>query len=181
VARPGEVGSGQGGKVMDRIGSSRRAVRAGRMVAFAAWAAADLADADPALDRDELARQLQQWADETGCFGGHPGRVMGAAYGATFDGEIARLRRTGEVAAWRAAKDKWASHDVPHHAAYASWRLAGAYWQPAGAGTPSPSSLRHTLLPRTTSPCGERSRVSPAAPGWPSPTPTRPRPPRRRS
>ena len=113
------------GKVMDRIGSSRRAVRAGRMLAFAAWAAADLADANPALDREELALELQQWAAGAECFGGHPGRVMGAAYGATFDGEIARLRRTGEVAAWRAAQDMWASHDVPHHAAYASWRLAG--------------------------------------------------------
>jgi DNA-binding CsgD family transcriptional regulator len=113
------------GKVMDRIGSSRRAVRAGRMMAFGAWAAADLADADLALDREGLAQQLHDWADAAECFGGHPGRVMGAAYGATFDGEIARLRRTGEVTAWRAAKDMWASHDVPHHAAYASWRLAG--------------------------------------------------------
>jgi DNA-binding CsgD family transcriptional regulator len=110
---------------MARIQPSPRAARAGRMLAFAAWAAADLADADPALDRDELARQLQQWADETECVGAHPGNVMGAAYGATFDGEIARLRRTGEVTAWRAAKVIWASHDVPHHAAYASWRLAG--------------------------------------------------------
>jgi DNA-binding CsgD family transcriptional regulator len=110
--------------VMERIRPSPRAARAGRMLAFAAWAAADLADANPALDREELAGQLQQWADEAECVGAHPGRVMGAAYGVTFDGEIARLRRTGEEVAWRAAKDRWTSHDVPHHAAYAGWRLA---------------------------------------------------------
>ena len=49
---------------------------------------------------------------------------MGTAYGTTFDAELARLRRTDEEAAWRTAKDTWASHDVPHHAAYAGWRLA---------------------------------------------------------
>jgi DNA-binding CsgD family transcriptional regulator len=112
------------GKVMGRIGASRRAVRAGRMMAFGAWAAADLADADLALDREELAQQLHDWADAAECFGGHPGRVMGVAYGATFEAELARLRRTGEEAAWRVARDMWASHDVPHHAAYAGWRLA---------------------------------------------------------
>ena len=46
------------------------------------------------------------------------------AFGATFDAELARLERSGEESAWRAAKDTWASHDVPHHAAYAGWRLA---------------------------------------------------------
>ena len=30
----------------------------------------------------------------------------------------------GQQAAWRAAKDIWAGHLVPHHAAYAGWRLA---------------------------------------------------------
>jgi DNA-binding CsgD family transcriptional regulator len=110
--------------VMARIQPSPRAARAGRMLAFAAWAAADLADADPALDREQLARQLQQWADGAECVGAHPGRVLGSAYGATFDGEIARLRHTNEEAAWRAAKDTWASHNVPHHTAYAGWRLA---------------------------------------------------------
>jgi DNA-binding CsgD family transcriptional regulator len=94
------------------------------MLAFGAWAAADLADGNPALDREGLARQLQQWADEAECFGAHPGRVLGAAYGATFYAELARLRRNNEEAAWRTAKDTWASHDVPHHAAYAGWRLA---------------------------------------------------------
>jgi DNA-binding CsgD family transcriptional regulator len=94
------------------------------MMAFGAWAAADLADADPAVDRAGLAQGLRDWADAAECFGGHPGRVMGVAYGATFEAELARLLRTDEEAAWRTAKDTWTSHGVPHQAAYAGWRLA---------------------------------------------------------
>ena len=100
------------------------AVRAGRMLAFDAWAAADIADIDPPLDRERLARDLRNSADQTRCFTPHPARVLGAAYGSTFEAELARLRRDGEEAAWRAAKDVWAGHGVPHHAAYAGWRLA---------------------------------------------------------
>ena len=68
--------------------------------------------------------ELHDWADAAECFGAHPGRVIGDAYGTTFEAELARLRRTDEEPAWRTAKDTWASHEVPHHAAYAGWRLA---------------------------------------------------------
>ena len=111
-------------RVWARVRRSPLASRAGRMLSLAAWAAADLADADPALDRQGLARQLKQWAEEAECFAGHPALVLGTAFGATFDAELARLERSGEESAWRAAKDTWASYDVPHHAAYAGWRLA---------------------------------------------------------
>ena len=109
---------------MVRIGSSPMAVRAGRMLAFGAWAAADLADADPTLDRDGSAERLRVWADNAECFGARPGRVLGAAYGATFEAELARLRRDGQQPAWRVAKDLWSGHLAAHHAAYAGWRLA---------------------------------------------------------
>ena len=109
---------------MAQIESSPVAVRASRMLAFGAWAAADLADADPTLDRERSAERLQAWTDKAECFGAHPGRVLGAGYGATFEAELARLRRNGQQQAWRAAKDIWAGHLVPHHAAYAGWRLA---------------------------------------------------------
>jgi hypothetical protein len=35
--------------------------------------------------------------------------VLGAAYGATFEAELARLERRREEPAWRKAKDTWAS------------------------------------------------------------------------
>jgi DNA-binding CsgD family transcriptional regulator len=111
-------------RVWARVRLSPIASRAGRMLSLAAWAAADLADADPALDRQGMARQLRQRADEAGCFAGRPDLVLGTAFGTTFDAELARLRRSNEEAAWRTAKDTWASHEVPHHAAYAGWRLA---------------------------------------------------------
>jgi DNA-binding CsgD family transcriptional regulator len=100
------------------------AARAGSVLPLGAWAAADLADTDPAIDRAGLAQRLQDWADAAECFGANPGRVLATAYGTTFDAELARLRRTDEEVAWRAAKDTWTSHEVPHHAAYAGWRLA---------------------------------------------------------
>lgn len=106
-------------------GRPHTAVRAGRMLAFDARAAADLADSEPAVDRERLARDLRDRADQAQCFTAHPGRVMSAAYGATFDAELARLLRTsGQAGAWHAAKEVWAEHDVTHHAAYAGWRLA---------------------------------------------------------
>jgi DNA-binding CsgD family transcriptional regulator len=111
-------------QVWARVRRSPLASRAGRTLSLAAWAAADLADADPALDRQGLARQLKQWAEEASCFAGHPGLVLGSAFGVTFDAELARLGRSGEESAWRTAKDTWASYDVPHNAAYAGWRLA---------------------------------------------------------
>jgi hypothetical protein len=58
------------------------------------------------------------------CFAPHPGRVLGAAFGVTFEAELARLLRHGGEAEWRAARDTWAGHDVPHQAAYAGWRLS---------------------------------------------------------
>jgi DNA-binding CsgD family transcriptional regulator len=94
------------------------------VLALGAWAAADLADADPALDRAGLAQRLRDWADAAECLGATPGHVMGTAYGTTFDAELARLLRSGEEAAWRTAKDTWTLHGVPHQAAYAGWRLA---------------------------------------------------------
>jgi DNA-binding CsgD family transcriptional regulator len=52
--------------------------------------------------------------------------LFSAAHQTTFDGELARLERTGEEGAWRVAKDTWASYSFPHHAAYAGWRLSEA-------------------------------------------------------
>ena len=99
-------------------------VRASRMLVLAARAAADMADADPSANRDLLVAQLRELAKQAGCFDPHPARVLGAAYGATFEAEIARLQRNEDEPTWRAAKETWAGHGVPHHAAYAGWRLA---------------------------------------------------------
>jgi DNA-binding CsgD family transcriptional regulator len=94
------------------------------MLVLAARAAADMADADPSANRDLLVAQLRELAKQAGCFDPHPARVLGAAYGATFEAEIARLQRNEDEPTWRAAKETWAGHGVPHHAAYAGWRLA---------------------------------------------------------
>jgi DNA-binding CsgD family transcriptional regulator len=106
------------------VRASTVASHAGRMLAVAAQAAADLADLDPRVDRAECARQLRGWAEQAACFAGHPALVLGTAFGSTFHAELARLQRIGEETAWRAARDTWISHGVPHHAAYAGWRLA---------------------------------------------------------
>jgi DNA-binding CsgD family transcriptional regulator len=111
-------------QVWARVRRSPLASRAGRVLSLAAWAAADLADSDPTLDRQRVGRQLRQWAEEASCFAGHPALVLGTTFGVTFEAELARLGRSGEESAWRAAKDTWASYDVPHYAAYARWRLA---------------------------------------------------------
>jgi DNA-binding CsgD family transcriptional regulator len=49
---------------------------------------------------------------------------MAAAYGATFAGEISRLQQVSGEETWSAARDYWTEHNVPHHAAYAGWRLS---------------------------------------------------------
>ncbi len=113
---------------VDRVWARVRPVTDGRarrqVLALGAQAAADLADADPALDRARAGPAATAAGRRGGLLRSHPGRLLGAAYGTTFDAELARLRRNGEERSWRAAKDTWASHDVPHHAAYAGWRLA---------------------------------------------------------
>ena len=91
-----------------RVRPSPRAVRASRVLALAARAAADLADADPALDREGAGPRAAGVGRRGGVLRRPPRRVLGAAYGTTFDAELARLRRAEETAAWRAAKDTWA-------------------------------------------------------------------------
>ena len=100
------------------------AFRGSRLLALAARAAADTSEVNPHPDRDGLAQQLRDRAEKAECFAPHPGRVLGAAFGVTFEAELARLLRHGGEAEWRAARDTWAGHDVPHHAAYAGWRLS---------------------------------------------------------
>jgi DNA-binding CsgD family transcriptional regulator len=111
-------------RVWTIVRGSSVAERAGRILSLAARVAADLAGAEPRGDREKIARELLERASQSGCFSQHPDRVLGAAYGTTFDAELARLERTGEEPAWRAAQDTWAGHGVPHQAAYAGWRLA---------------------------------------------------------
>jgi DNA-binding CsgD family transcriptional regulator len=106
------------------VWASSHAWRASRMLALAARAAADLVEAHPEADHGGLTKQLRADAESIGCFAPHPARVLGTAHGATFDAELARVQRTGEVSAWLKAKDTWCSHGVPHQAAYAGWRLA---------------------------------------------------------
>ena len=106
------------------VHASPRAARASRMLALAARAAADLADLDFGVDRGELAETLLERARQAECFAPHPARVLGSAYGTTFDAELARLRRVDQEHAWRRARDTWAGHGVPHQAGYAGWRLA---------------------------------------------------------
>jgi DNA-binding CsgD family transcriptional regulator len=108
------------------IEGSTLACRSSRMLALAARAAADLAVLRPGVDADRLATQLRERAAAAGCFATHPARVMGSAYGRTFEAELARLRRTEQEVAWREDKQVWARHGVPHHAAYAGWRLGEA-------------------------------------------------------
>jgi DNA-binding CsgD family transcriptional regulator len=106
------------------IEGSTLACRSSRMLALAARAAADLAVVQPDVDAERLAAKLSERAARAQCFVAHPARVMGSAYGSTFDAELARLQRSGQESAWRADKQTWAGHDVPHRAAYAGWRLA---------------------------------------------------------
>jgi DNA-binding CsgD family transcriptional regulator len=131
VGAEAELGLGRPHAAWQRIASTWAAilgspseVRTSRLLALAARAGADLAETEPDTDREALSIQLRQRADATACFAEHAALVLGAAYGATFDAELARLERSPEEPAWQAAKDTWASHGVPHHAAYAGWRLA---------------------------------------------------------
>ena len=104
--------------------ASSVAARAGKLLTLAARAAADLADVDTGVDREGLAGPLRERAEQTECFVAHPARVLGVALKSTFDGELARLLRTGEEPAWEVSRQTWASNRIPHHAAYAGWRLA---------------------------------------------------------
>jgi DNA-binding CsgD family transcriptional regulator len=108
---------------LDGMRADREGNRAGLLLAQAARAAADLAE-EGVVDPAELTDRLLGRAEVTGCLVPHPSRVLGAAYATTFAGELARLSRDGEEEAWRAARDTWAGHGVPHHTAYAGWRLA---------------------------------------------------------
>jgi DNA-binding CsgD family transcriptional regulator len=111
-------------RALATVRGSSMAWRASQLLANAARAAADMADVDPGADRKALEQRLREWAVETASFAVHPSRVICAASGLSFEAELARLRRAGEEPAWRAAKQTWAGHLIPHHAAYASWRLA---------------------------------------------------------
>ena len=106
------------------VQGSPLARRSGRMLALGAQAAADLADAEPGVDRDQVARDLRSRASEAECFVRPRANVLGAAYGVTFDAELARLQRTGEEPAWRDAGDTWTAHGVPRLTGYTRWRLA---------------------------------------------------------
>jgi DNA-binding CsgD family transcriptional regulator len=108
------------------VDGSADAARTGRLQALTARAYADLADLDPAADRAGIAQELLQRADRWGAFQPHPARVKAAAYAMTFRAELARLARSGEEAAWRAARDLWSEHGARAEDGYASARLAAA-------------------------------------------------------
>jgi DNA-binding CsgD family transcriptional regulator len=111
-------------RALAAVHGSSMAWRAAPMLANAARAATDMTELDPKVDRSGIEQTLRDHVEETGSFVAHPARVLCAASGVTFEAELARLRRVGDEAAWRAAKDTWAGYGVPHHAAYAGWRLA---------------------------------------------------------
>ena len=140
-------------------------MRASRTLTLAARAAADLAEADPRTDRPLFARRLRGKASEAECFAPHPARVLGTALGASFDGELARLERAGEETAWRAAKDTWASYGVPHHAAYAGWRLAEALLAEGRRKDAETELAAAYAAAEGMSRCGWRSKAFPAGPG----------------
>ena len=112
--------------VVARVDGSAGAARTGRLLALTARAQADLADRNPAADRTGVAQELLERADRWGAFRPHPARVKAAAYAMTFQAELARLTRSGEEAAWRAARDLWSEHGARAEAGYASARLAAA-------------------------------------------------------
>jgi DNA-binding CsgD family transcriptional regulator len=122
------------GQVWAVVEGSPLVERASRMLTFSAAAAANLADSDADADRAKLGDLLRDRAEHAQCFIAHPARVLGSAYGATFDAELARLQRREEESTWRAAKDTWAGHGVPHHAAYAGWRLAECLFEAGKRG-----------------------------------------------
>ena len=112
--------------VVARVDGSVGAARTGRMLALTARAHADLADLDPAVDRTAIGLELLQRADRWGALLPHPARVKAAAHAMTFQAELARLTRSGEEAAWGAARDLWSEHGARAEAGYASARLAAA-------------------------------------------------------
>jgi hypothetical protein len=107
-----------------QVDSPLASARASWRLALSARAAADLSALESRLSREDLSRRLQTVADEEACFNAHPVMPLTEAWEATFGGEISRLQQTGEEPAWRAAKERWAGHGVPHHAGHAGWRLA---------------------------------------------------------
>jgi DNA-binding CsgD family transcriptional regulator len=112
--------------VVARVDGSAGAGRTGRLLALTARAHADLADLDPAADRAGIGQELLQRADRWGAFRPHPARVKAAGYAMTFQAELARLTRSGEDVAWRAARDLWSEYGARAEAGYASARLAAA-------------------------------------------------------
>ena len=112
--------------VVARVDGSAGAERTGRLLALTARAYADLADIDPTADRTGSAEVLVQRADRWGAFRPHPARVKASAHALTFQAELARLTRSGEEVAWRAARDVWSEHGARAEAGYASARLAAA-------------------------------------------------------
>jgi DNA-binding CsgD family transcriptional regulator len=93
-------------------------------LALTARAHADLADRNSAAARTGVAQVLLERADRWGAFRPHPARVKAAAYAVTFQAELARLTRSGEEAAWLAARELWSEHGARAEAGYASARLA---------------------------------------------------------
>jgi DNA-binding CsgD family transcriptional regulator len=185
VAAVAELWRGQPWRARDRIDdtwtfikNSPLASRAGRMLTLGAQAAADLADTTPGADRDQMAKELQRKAVEAECYGRPRANVLGTAYGATFEAELARLTGIGGPPAWRAAKEAWAGHGVPHHAAYAGWRLAECLLdagQRKEAGTELAAAYTagegHTPLRREIGALARRARLTlpVTAPGSPQP------------
>ncbi len=112
--------------VVARVDGSVGAERTGRLLALTARAYADLADLDSAADRAGIGQELLERAERWGAFQPHPARVKSAGYAMTFQAELARLTRSGEEVAWRAARDLWSEHGARAEAAYASARLAAA-------------------------------------------------------
>ena len=101
---------------------------AGAVLALAARAAADVADASGASDarRRELRDQLQHLLEQAqndpvaraGCFEARP------AHGAAWAAETARLVRQSTLELWAVATRHWDRLGRPHDAAYCRWRGA---------------------------------------------------------
>ena len=130
---------------------------------------------------DRRAHQLRAHAAEMDCFGFHPELLLSAAHQTTFDGELARLERAGEEGPWRVAKDTWASHGVPHHAAYAGWRLAEVLLADGRRKDAEAELASAYLAAETHVPLRRKIEGLAQRADWPSQSLTRPGPPRSRS
>ena len=109
-----------------RVDGSADAERTGRLLALTARAYADLADLDPAADRAGIGEELRPAGRPLGSLPAPPRPGESRAYAMTFQAELARLTRSGEEVAWRAARDVWSEHGARAEAGYASARLAAA-------------------------------------------------------